>query len=157
MAKQRSNKNNTRMKEEAPSPQATSPEPRQRAQTEGPRGFEKRSARVLRNLYMSEARGWCTARPAHGQTDHFVGKYYGMPAVSPVDEHGMFTAKGGMFAGKIREKGGQGNHRPPRRTRQNAALRLQDSPRLALLALQTPLIFRLSRQWYLKVEPVRKK
>jgi isoleucyl-tRNA synthetase len=37
--------------------------------------------------------------PGHGQEDYVVGARYGIPPFSPVDNHGVFTAEAGAYAG----------------------------------------------------------
>jgi len=86
-----------------------------------------------------------------------MGKHYALPMVSPVDEKGEFTKEAGQFAGKttfeadpliikyLKENGkllhvGNITHR--------AAV---------CWRCKTPLIFRLSRQWYLKVDLIKEK
>ncbi|MFA6048858.1 MAG: isoleucine--tRNA ligase [Candidatus Micrarchaeia archaeon] len=148
-----------KMKEEAPqAPQATKPEPATAAQTEGSKGFEEEEREEYEEFVtMSEGSGMVHCAPGHGQTDHFVGKYYGMPAVSPVDEHGLFTAKGGMFAGKFVKKADK--EIIAHLEEQGKMLHSDYKTHRASLCwrCKTPLIFRLSRQWYLKVEPVKEK
>ncbi len=123
------------------------------------RGFEEEEKEEYEEFVtMAEGSGLVHAAPGHGQTDHFLGKYYGLPAASPVDEHGLFTSKAGeLFAGKFVKKAdkeiialldGQGKmlHSDYKSHRASLCWRCK-----------TPLIFRLSRQWYLKVDPVKEK
>jgi len=37
--------------------------------------------------------------PGHGEDDFLVGKEYGLPVISPVNDQGVFTAEAGKFAG----------------------------------------------------------
>lgn len=37
--------------------------------------------------------------PGHGVDDFIVGKAYGLPVISPLDDRGIFTDEGGQFAG----------------------------------------------------------
>ncbi len=106
---------------------------------------------------MHEGTGLVHCAPGHGQTDFHIGKYYNLPAVSPVDEHGNYTEKAGEFSGKfvkdadeeIVELLNQGNQ----------ILHSENITHRAALCwrCKTALIFRLSKQWYLKVEPLKDK
>ena len=40
---------------------------------------------------LEDGSGLVHCAPGHGQTDHYVGQYYSIPFVSPVDEQGRFT------------------------------------------------------------------
>ena len=37
--------------------------------------------------------------PGHGQEDYVTAQKYGLPILSPVDEHGIFTEEAGQFSG----------------------------------------------------------
>ncbi|MFH0971848.1 MAG: isoleucine--tRNA ligase [Candidatus Micrarchaeota archaeon] len=106
---------------------------------------------------MAEGTGLVHCAPGHGQTDFYIGKYYNLPVVSPVDEHGKFTEKAGEFAGiyvktaddKIIAKlNAEGKMLISERLTHRAAL---------CWRCKTALIFRLSKQWYLKAGPLKDK
>ncbi|MEK6954871.1 MAG: isoleucine--tRNA ligase [Candidatus Micrarchaeota archaeon] len=105
---------------------------------------------------MNEGTGLVHCAPGHGQTDFYIGKYYGLTAVSPVDEHGKFTENAGpdlagifvkkadeKIIGKLKEEG--------------KLLFFEKIMHRAALCwrCKTPLIYRLSKQWYLRVEPIK--
>ncbi|MFH1750696.1 MAG: isoleucine--tRNA ligase [Candidatus Micrarchaeota archaeon] len=104
---------------------------------------------------MEEGTGLVHCAPGHGQTDFYVGKYYSLPAVSPVDEHGKFTGLAGEFAGlfvKAADEKIIGKLRALGRILHAERI----SHRAALCwRCKTSLIFRLSKQWYLKVEAIK--
>ncbi|MFH1257809.1 MAG: isoleucine--tRNA ligase [Candidatus Micrarchaeota archaeon] len=106
---------------------------------------------------MAEGTGLVHCAPGHGQTDFFVGKYYGLPAVSPVDEAGKFTEKAGEFRGKFVK--GADDEIIARLKETGKLLFSEKATHRAALCwrCKTPLIFRLSKQWYLKVEPIKEK
>lgn len=106
---------------------------------------------------MEEGSGIVHVAPGHGPSDYRLGKYYGLPIASPVDEKGCFTGKAGEFAGmfvkeadkliieKLEKEGklvyfGKITHSYP-----------------VCWRCKTPLIFRMSKQWYLRVEPIKEK
>ncbi len=104
---------------------------------------------------MDEGSGLVHTAPGHGSTDFEVGKYYGLAAVSPVDDHGKFTADAGKYGGifvkdadaKIIEDleaqnkllwHGSITHSYP-----------------VCWRCKSPLIYRSSKQWFLKIEPIK--
>jgi len=104
---------------------------------------------------MDEGSGLVHTAPGHGSTDFEVGKYYGLAAVSPVDDRGKFTADAGKYAGifvkdadiKIIEDleaqnkllwHGSITHSYP-----------------VCWRCKSPLIYRSSTQWFLKIEPIK--
>lgn len=106
---------------------------------------------------MNEGTGLVHCAPGHGSTDYFVGEYYNIPKLSPVDEQGRFTEEvpvwQGLFVKKadsliIEELRNKGNL-------------LHSSEVIHSYPLcwrcKSPLIFRLSKQWYLKVQPIKEK
>ncbi|MCD6381489.1 MAG: isoleucine--tRNA ligase [Candidatus Aenigmarchaeota archaeon] len=106
---------------------------------------------------MDEGTGVVHVAPGHGPSDYRLGKHYDLPIASPVDEKGKFTEEAGEFSGlfvkdadnliieKLKEEGkllyaGKVTHSYP-----------------VCWRCKTPLIFRMSKQWYLKVEPIKEK
>ncbi|HLC47708.1 MAG TPA: isoleucine--tRNA ligase [Candidatus Norongarragalinales archaeon] len=104
---------------------------------------------------MAEGTGLVHCAPGHGQTDFMIGKYYGLPAVSPVDEHGFFTENAGEFSGMFVKKANEAI--TLKLGSENKLLHSEQITHRAALCwrCKTPLIFRLSKQWYLKVEPIK--
>lgn len=106
---------------------------------------------------MSDGTGLVHCAPGAGQSDHFMGKHYGLPIVCVVDVHGKFTADGGQWAGQFVKKadGEIIKHL------QEKGLMLYSTTAVHRTTLcwrcKTPLIFRMSKQWYLKVDPVKEK
>ncbi len=106
---------------------------------------------------MGDGTGLVHCAPGCGQSDYFMGKHYGLPAISPVDVHGKFTADGGKWAGVYVKKADAEimTHI------QEIGLMLNADYKTHRTTLcwrcKTPLIFRLSRQWYLKVDPLKEK
>ena len=66
-----------------------------------PLGF--RTSRVVHDEYVSldQGTGCVHTAPGHGVEDFEVGRRWGLPVVSPVDGHGVFTAEAGPFAGQF--------------------------------------------------------
>ncbi len=104
---------------------------------------------------MEEGTGLVHCAPGHGQTDFFLGKYYNLPTVSPVDEHGKFTEIAGEFAGMFVKTADQ-KITDWLQTKGKLLFSERITHRAALCwRCKTPLIFRLSKQWYLKAGPIK--
>lgn len=95
--------------------------------------------------------------PGHGQEDNRIGAHYGLAAVSPVAEDGTFEASAGQFAGIFVK---------------DADKKIMDYLKSRGLLLhseyithayplcwrcKTPLIFRMSKQWFFKIAPIKEK
>ncbi|MBI5224386.1 isoleucine--tRNA ligase [Candidatus Micrarchaeota archaeon] len=107
---------------------------------------------------MKEGTGLVHCAPGHGQTDHYLGKYYGLQAVSPVDEHGKFTEKAGSILQGIFVKTADKKIIDMLQAENKLLISEQITHRAALCwRCKFPLIFRLSKQWYLKVSTIKDK
>ena len=104
---------------------------------------------------MAEGTGLVHVAPGHGQTDNHFGKHYGLPALSPVDEAGKFTADVDLWQGKFVKSvdkliidylAGRGSLLFEERVTHAYPL---------CWRCKSPLIFRLSNQIYLSVEPIK--
>ncbi|MEW5955750.1 MAG: class I tRNA ligase family protein, partial [Candidatus Micrarchaeota archaeon] len=104
---------------------------------------------------MDAGAGIVHTAPGHGQTDNFIGRHYGLPQVCPVDERGRLTEKAGEFAGVPTS---EADALIMERLEREGKLLHSDyfTHRAAVCwRCKTPLIFRLSPQWYMKVDPVK--
>ncbi|MFA5247162.1 MAG: class I tRNA ligase family protein, partial [Candidatus Micrarchaeia archaeon] len=106
---------------------------------------------------MADGTGLVHCAPGCGQSDYFMGKHYGLAAISPVDVHGKFTADGGIWAGVYVKKADAEimKHIEEKGLMLNADYKMHRTT--LCWRCKTPLIFRLSRQWYLKVDPLKEK
>jgi len=106
---------------------------------------------------MGDGTGLVHCAPGCGQSDYFMGKFYKLPAISPVDVHGKFTQDGGIWAGIYVKKADE----QIMKHLEEKGLMLNSDYKTHRTTLcwrcKTPLIFRLSRQWYLKVDPLKEK
>jgi len=106
---------------------------------------------------VEDGTGLVHTAPGHGQTDHFFGKHYKLPVLSPVNEKGEFDANVSFLQGQFFKKA-------------NAAvsdlLKTQGSLLYAgtvrhsyplCWRCKNPLVFRVSRQLYLSIEPIKEK
>jgi len=104
-----------------------------------------------------EGSGCVHVAPGHGPEDYYFGQHYNLPALSPVDDEGKFTEEAGFLAGvfvkdadkivieKLKESGyllfnGWIVHSYPLCWR-----------------CKSPLIFRLTKQWFLSVDEIKDK
>lgn len=106
---------------------------------------------------MNEGSGLVHCAPGHGQTDNYVGKHYGLPAASPVDEGGKYTALAGQFAGLFVKKADKEIIAWLEEHQKMFHSETTTHRASVCWRCKTPLIFRLSKQWYLKVEPIKEK
>jgi len=105
----------------------------------------------------SESTGFVHTAPGHGPEDFELGQKLGLPILSPVDERGVFTQDAGEYAGKT--------------TREGSGIIVQDLSASRLLFAEetithrvghcwrckTPILFRVTVQWFLKVGEIKAK
>jgi isoleucyl-tRNA synthetase len=106
---------------------------------------------------VEEGSGCVHVAPGHGPEDYYLGQHYNLPALSPVDDEGKFTEEAGFLDGifvkdadkiiieKLKENGyllfnGWIVHSYPLCWR-----------------CKSPLIFRLTKQWFLSVDEIKEK
>ncbi len=121
-----------------------------------PAAPEKFEEEFQQFVTVADGTGLVHTAPGHGQTDHFFGKHYGLPVLSPVDEKGEFDDNAVSFlAGQYFKKANK-----------LVSARLKDEGKLAYEGTvthsyplcwrcKTPLCYRVSRQWYLSVEAIK--
>ena len=105
----------------------------------------------------SESTGFVHTAPGHGPEDFELGQKLGLPILSPVDERGVYTQDAGEYAGKT--------------VREGSAIIVQDLSASRLLFAEetithrvghcwrckTPILFRVTVQWFLKVGEIKAK
>ena len=106
---------------------------------------------------VNEGTGLVHTAPGHGKTDNEIGKHYNLPDPSPLDDSCKYTALAGQFEGifvkdadakiiELLEEQGKLLHSETVEHKYPVCWRCKK-----------PLIFRMSKQWFLKVDPIRKK
>ncbi|VVB67919.1 Isoleucine--tRNA ligase [Candidatus Norongarragalina meridionalis] len=107
---------------------------------------------------MSDGSGIVHCAPGHGASDHYVGKHYGLPAVSPVDEQGNFTSKAGNeLKGKfVKAADKEIIERLDSEGKLLHAGKVTHSYPLCWRC-KNPLIYRLTKQWYFKIDDIKEK
>jgi len=105
----------------------------------------------------TDGTGLVHCAPGHGQTDNLIGKEYGLPEVSPVDERGCFTEKVGQWKGQFVKKADK--EIVETLEREGKLFKFQEITHSYPLCwrCKSPLVFRLSDQWYLSVESIKDK
>lgn len=67
--------------------------------------LERDSVLILGDhVTLEQGTGCVHTAPGHGIEDYEVGRRYGLPVISPVDNKGVFTEEGGPFAGLTTEQ-----------------------------------------------------
>ncbi len=104
---------------------------------------------------VEEGTGCLHVAPSFGPEDYDLGRRYSLPMLQFVDEEGKFMEEGGYFKGMITDEASR------------EVLRILDEKGLLIKAgtiqheyphcwrCKTPLIFRLTRQWFFKVSDLR--
>ncbi len=104
---------------------------------------------------MDTGTGMVHIAPGHGDVDNKIGKEYNLPELSPVDDQGRLTEAAGQFAGMYAKDADQ--HIIDYLEKKNLlikAVRIKHSYPLCWRC-KAPLLFRMSRQWFLDVEKIR--
>ncbi len=104
---------------------------------------------------INEGTGIVHCAPGHGPEDFELGKHYNLPAISPIDDEGKFTT--GPFKGmRVREA----NWKIVEWLKENGWLVHAEKIRHrypVCWRCKTPLIFRLTKQWFLDVQKIKEK
>jgi len=106
---------------------------------------------------MHEGTGLVHTAPGHGQSDNLFGKHYGLPAVSPVDEAGKFTAEVEEWHGKFVKSA---DKLIIAHLQENGKLLLEEKVTHAYplcWRCKSPLIFRLSNQIYFSIDAIKER
>ncbi len=106
---------------------------------------------------MAEGSGMVHTAPGHGQTDNLFGKRFNLPQISPVDEQGKFTEQVEQWKGVfVKDADPQILDYLKLNKKLLAVKRIKHKYPLCWRC-KTPLIFRLSSQLYLSIEPIKEK
>jgi len=118
---------------------------------------EKAHTILASTAVTAEHTGLVHTAPGHGPEDFDLGKTNGLPIFSPVDERGVYTVGAGAYAGK--------------HVREANDLILNDLTAVGALLhrdkvvhryghcwrCRTPIVFRVTEQWFLRVDPIKPK
>ncbi len=100
---------------------------------------------------VEEGTGFVHTAPGHGKTDNEIGQKYDLPEASPLDDSCKFTKEGGQFEGvfvkdadkeilQLLEREGKLLHKDYAEHKYPVCWRCKE-----------PLIFRMSNQWFLRI------
>jgi len=95
--------------------------------------------------------------PGHGDVDNQLGKHYNLPEPSPVDEKGRLTKDAGQFSGLFVKDADQIiiDYLKERGLLLHAGKIVHSYP--LCWRCKSPLIYRMSKQWFLKIGMIRDK
>jgi isoleucyl-tRNA synthetase len=103
---------------------------------------------------MEEGSGLVHTAPGHGNTDYIVGQHYKLACVSPVNEQGGLTEESG-FSGFVKKADADIINKLESEGKLLYHEKITHSYPLCWRC-KSPLIFRLSKQLFLKIDPVKK-
>ncbi|MFA5176404.1 MAG: isoleucine--tRNA ligase [Candidatus Nanoarchaeia archaeon] len=105
----------------------------------------------------TDGTGLVHVAPGHGKTDNELGKHYGLPEVSPLDDSCRFTKQAGEFVGTF-VKDADKNILEVLEKTGNLLYSTRVEHKYPLCwRCKSPLIFRMSNQWFIKIDPIKKK
>ncbi|MCX6817540.1 MAG: isoleucine--tRNA ligase [Candidatus Aenigmarchaeota archaeon] len=106
---------------------------------------------------MDTGSGCVHTAPGHGETDFRVGEHYKLPKPSPVDDEGKLTSDTGEFTGLfVKDADKKIIEYLEERGRLLKTLKVTHSYPLCWRC-KTPLIYRLSKQWFLTVDVIKER
>ncbi len=104
---------------------------------------------------VDEGTGLVHCAPGHGKTDNEVGKHYGIPEVSPLDDQCRFTEEVGKFKGMFVKDADHAIAEELHQTNRLLHYGTVEHSYPLCWRCKSPLIFRMSNQWFLKVDPIK--
>jgi len=105
----------------------------------------------------SEGTGIVHTAPGHGSSDNYIGRHYKLDAVSPVNEKGQFTEDAGKYQGVFVKTADKQIINDLRSENKLFYTGTVNHSYPLCWRCKSPLIFRLSDQWYLSVDPIKEK
>ncbi|MEM5801898.1 MAG: isoleucine--tRNA ligase [Candidatus Aenigmatarchaeota archaeon] len=106
---------------------------------------------------MEEGTGLVHTAPGHGPEDYMIGQHYNLPVVSPINNEGKFTNDAGEFRELFVK---EADKLIIERLQKNGLLVKFDwviHSYPLCWRCKSPLIYRLSKQWFLKVDMIKSK
>ncbi len=116
--------------------------------------FERDSVAILADFVtLEDGTGIVHIAPGHGKEDFEVGREYGLPIISPVDETGHFTEEAGeMFAGLDTNQASDKVVQVLKERNRFMHLGTITHEYPHCWRCKSPLIFRATEQWFLNVD-----
>lgn len=107
---------------------------------------------------VEEGTGFVHCAPGHGKTDNEIGHHYSLPAVSPLNDECRFTdGAGGRFKGQFVKDADDDIIKLLEETDRMVHNSMAEHKYPVCWRCKSPLIFRMSHQWFLKVDMVKDK
>ena len=101
---------------------------------------------------VEDGTGLVHTAPGHGKTDHEIGHHYKMPAVSPLDDECKFTDEvGDRFKGRFVKEADSDIIKLLEETDRMIYHSMAEHKYPVCWRCKSPLIFRMSEQWFLKI------
>src|SRR3989344_6024676 len=104
-----------------------------------------------------EGTGLVHVAPGHGSTDNEVGKYYNFPSPSPLDNECKYTSEAGIFEGAFVKEADEEIIELLVKDNKMIYHSTQEHKYPVCWRCKSPLIFRMSNQWFLNIDKVREK
>ena len=106
---------------------------------------------------MDEGTGIVHTAPGHGRTDNEFGRHYNLPEESPLDEECKFTDAAGKYAGMFVKHADK--HIIDDLEKSNRLIHASKTEHKYPLCwrCKSPLIFRMSNQWFFKINAIKDK
>ena len=104
-----------------------------------------------------EGTGLVHVAPGHGSTDNEVGKYYNLPSPSPLDNECKYTSEAGIFEGAFVKEADEEIIELLVKENKMIYHSTQEHKYPVCWRCKSPLIFRMSNQWFLNIDKVREK
>jgi isoleucyl-tRNA synthetase len=106
---------------------------------------------------VNDGTGLVHCAPGHGKSDNEVGKIYSLPEISPLDDECKFTDEVGKYKGRFVKEADVDIIEELRNTGKLLYSSQIEHSYPLCWRCKSPLIYRMSNQWFLKVEPIKEK
>lgn len=116
--------------------------------------FLERTGKIILGTHVTAdaGTGCVHTAPGHGQDDYVVGARYGIGIVSPVNYKGYLTEEAGMFAGLFYEEANKAIVEHLEKEEYLLKLKKIEHSYPFDWRSKTPVIFRATEQWFIKME-----
>ena len=106
---------------------------------------------------MDDGTGLVHTAPGHGKTDNEVGQYYGLPEISPLNDECKYTDDAGEYCGMFVKEADKEIIEKLQTTGKLLYADKVEHKYPLCWRCKAPLIFRMSNQWFIKIDSVKKK
>ncbi len=107
------------------------------------------------HVTLEQGTGCVHTAPGHGLEDYEVGKAYGLPILSPMDDNGRFTDEAGRFSGLKYDKGNKAVTRALDEAGALLNLSFIKHQYPHCWRCKHPVIFRATEQWFASIDGFR--